>query len=99
MVHPALRLHDEEVEERHDGHMVDYDPFPLVDLRELEDRRNEDVNLDAAAVGAPAWKAALEDLVLRVAPPGAFEEVAIIRGDDDLFDPFGDSFGLVVEGI
>jgi len=89
MVPPALRLHDEEVEEWHDGDTADYGRFGRVDLGKIEGWRDEDIDLDAAAVGAPSGEAADEDLVRRIAPSGGLEEVSAIRVNNDLFDPFG----------
>ena len=89
MVLPALGLHDKELEEGHDGDIVDYRRFKRVNIGEPEfGGRHEDIDLDAAIVGMKTREAAVEFLVLRPALFGGLQEVAVVRVDYGPFDPF-----------
>ena len=90
MVPPALRLHDEEVEERHDGDISDYGRDERLDLGEPEIAAwGEDIDLDTTAIRAPSGEAADQDFVRCLAESGRLEEVSVIGSDNGLFDIFG----------
>ena len=53
VVPPAVCLHDEQVEQRHDGYIVDMRSVGREDRREVDDAQSQYVDFDAAAVGVP----------------------------------------------
>ena len=58
VVPPALRLHDEQVKQRHDGYIVDLWRVGREDRREVDGARSQYINFNAAAVGVPAGNTA-----------------------------------------
>ena len=58
VVPPALRLHDEQVKQRHDGYIVDLWRVGREDRREVDGARSKYINFNAAAVGVPAGNTA-----------------------------------------
>ena len=75
VVPPALRLHDEKVKQQHDGYIVDLGCVGREDSREVDGAQSQYVDFDATVVGVPAWETAHQDLVRRIAPSGALQEV------------------------
>jgi hypothetical protein len=70
VVPPSLRLHDEQLKQRHDGYTFDVGRRGRGDLWEVDGARYEYVDFDAAVVGVPARQTAHEDLVRRFAESG-----------------------------
>ena len=58
VVPPALRLHHEQVKQRHDGYIVDIRGVRCEDCREVDGVRRQYIDFDAAAVCMPAGKTA-----------------------------------------
>ena len=58
VVPPALRLHHEQVKQRHDGYIVDIRGVGREDRREVDGVRRQYIDFDAAAVCMPAGKTA-----------------------------------------
>ena len=75
VVPPDLRLHDEQVKQQHDGYIVDLGCVGREDRREVDEVRSQHVDFDATVVGVSAWKTAHQDLIGRIAPSGALQEV------------------------
>ena len=55
VVPPALRLHDEQVKQQHDGYIVDLGCVGREGGREVDGVRSQYVDFDATVVGVPAW--------------------------------------------
>ena len=87
MVVPSLGLRDKELEEGHDGVMVDR--FKRIDIGEPKvGGWHDDIYLDATAVGMESREAAVEVLVRRPAESGVLKIEAVICVDYNAFDPF-----------
>ena len=59
VVPPALRLHDQQVKQRHAGYIVDLWRVGREDRREVDGARSQYIDFNAASVGVPAGKTAL----------------------------------------
>ena len=86
VVPPALRLHHEQVKQRHDGYIVDLRCVGREDRREVDSARSQYIDFNVAAVGVSAGKTAHQDLVRRFAPSGGLQEVSAVRVDYCFFD-------------
>ena len=86
VVPPALRLHHEQVKQRHDGYIVDLRCVGREDRREVDGARSQYIDFNVAAVGVPAGKTAHQDLVRRFAPSRGLQEVSAVRVDYCFFD-------------
>ena len=88
MVPPALRLHNQQIEDGHNGDRVDKKSLVLTDHGEVEitSRRDEDIDLDATRlVSSPARKAAIQYAMRCLASFGLHEVIAIILSYDCFF--------------
>jgi hypothetical protein len=84
VVPPALCLHDQQVEQGHDGDAVDIDNVVRTDFGKPESRWDEDVDLDLSSLCHPSREATVEYLMSRSAFPRRLEVITIVL----LYDPF-----------
>jgi hypothetical protein len=86
MVPPALRLHDQQIEDGHHGDIVEKRRLGRNDRGEVEGRWDEYIDLDATRlVASPAGKAAVQYAMRCPAFSGLFEVIAIVRFYDYVF--------------